>query len=214
MRPVPGRDRGADGQRRLDHGDHSRRNPPAGAQRRRRQRQPHPHRLGLHHQRRRRDRPGGGVQRTGAARPGAGEGTQARLHHPAGKHVAHQYRSEDRGVLYRDPRPARGRGIQGLRNSDGAGMPCRRHRRAARQEHVRARHAVPHLQPRAEAGGGSDRARLRQEGQSRRRFEHQAAGSRVQMGGSQSRLLLHHPGQAPDRTANRRSTAIRRWRWG
>src|ERR1039458_3421353 len=29
MRPVPGRDSGADGQRHLDHGNHPRRNPPA-----------------------------------------------------------------------------------------------------------------------------------------------------------------------------------------
>ena len=57
-----------DGQRHLDGGDHPGRDPPAGAQRRRRQRQPHPHRRGPHHQRRRRDRPGGRLQRAGAAR--------------------------------------------------------------------------------------------------------------------------------------------------
>ncbi len=88
-----------DGQRHLDGGDHPGRDPPAGAQRRRRQRQPHPHRRGPHHQRRRRDRPGGRLQRAGAARARARPRTQARLHHPAREHVAHQHGPR------RSPRP-------------------------------------------------------------------------------------------------------------
>ena len=99
LRPVAGRDRRADGQRHLDHGDHPGRDPAAGAQRRRRQRQSHPHRRRAGHQRRRRDRPGGGVQRAGAARPRARERAQARLHHPAREHVAPQRGSR------RSPRP-------------------------------------------------------------------------------------------------------------
>ena len=50
-----------------------------------------------------------------------------------------------------------------------------RRRRAARQEHVRARHAVQHLQPRPEARARTDRAHLRQEGRQRRRGQRQAA---------------------------------------
>ena len=104
VRAVAGRDRGADGQRHLDHRDHPGRDPPAGAQRRRRQRQPHPHRVGPGHQRRRRDRPGGGLQRAGAARPRARRRAQARLHHPAGEHVAQPCRPEDGRGLRRDAR--------------------------------------------------------------------------------------------------------------
>jgi hypothetical protein len=124
-----------------------------------------------------------------------------------------EYRSENRGVLYRDPRPARGRGIQGFRNPDGA--ECRRrHRRAARQEHVRARHAVPHLQPRAEAGGAirsfSPSARRTKPSSIRTSSCWKPATSGPKPISTSS---YTHPGQAPDRTANRRSTAIPRWRW-
>ena len=63
-------------------------------------------------------------------------------------------RPQDRAVLRRNLRPARRGGLQGARNADGAGMPEARGRCQARQEHVRARHAVQHLQPRP----GSSRA--------------------------------------------------------
>ena len=88
VRPDVREHRRQDGQRRLDGGDHPRRDPAAGAQHRRRQRQPHPPRRRPRDQRRRRGRPGGGLQRAGAPRPPPRRRDQARRHHPAREHVA------------------------------------------------------------------------------------------------------------------------------
>ena len=52
------------------------------------------------------------------------------------------------GVLYRDPRPARAAGYKVHEIPMERECQDHRRRRAARQEHVRARHAVQHLQPR------------------------------------------------------------------
>ena len=97
-----GRDRRAHRQRHLDHGDHPRRDPAAGAKRRRRLGHPHPHRHGAGHQRRRRDRPRRRLQRAGAARPGQGGRAQAGRADPAGEHVARASRPGGGQVLHRD----------------------------------------------------------------------------------------------------------------
>ena len=148
------------GQRHLDHGDHPGRDPPAGAQRRRRQRQPHPHRLRPHHQRRRRDRPGGGLQRAGAARPRARRRAQARLHHPAGEHVAQPLRPEDRRRPTSRPTTSSWPRATGCTRFRWSRSAARWSRIARRGKNMFALgHAVQHLQPRPEARARPDRAR-------------------------------------------------------
>ena len=91
---------------------------------------------------------------------------------------------------------------------------CRKHRRrcAPRQEHVRARHAVQHLQPRPADRARPDRAHLRQEGRERDRAEREAARGRLRLGGGQSRFQVPHPGHARPPSRRSSSTAIPRSR--
>ena len=164
LRAVLRRDRGAHGQRHLDRRDHTRRDPAARAQHRRRERQPDPHRFPPRHQRRQRSRPGGRLQRAGAARTRARTGVEAGLHHPAGEHVAQPPGREDRRGLPRDLRAAGQGRLRRPGNPDGARVQGARLRSAPRQEHVRARDALQSLQPRPAARPGADRLHLRQEG--------------------------------------------------
>ena len=92
--------------------------------------------------------------------------------------------------------------------SAGAGRRC-----AARQEHVRARHAVQHLQPRSAARARPDRAHLRQEGPERGRHQHQAARSGLTSGPRP--ISTSGTASRPCARPSRRSwsTATRRWRW-
>ena len=203
LRPVAGLDRRQDGQWDLDGGDHSGRNPAAGAQRRGRERQPHPHRRRTHHQRRRRDRSRDRLQRAGVAGPRARPRVQTRVHHIAREHVAREQRPENQRRLRGDLRQA-GRGrLQGARSADGARVPDGGQGRAARQEHVRARHAVQHLQPGTRTRARADRAHFRQEGQECRRSQRQVARRRPPVGRGQSRLQVPHPRHPFHRAADR-----------
>ncbi len=60
-------------------------------------------------------------------------------------------RHGDRCLVRRDVRAARRCRLSGVRNPDGAGVPQARRRCQARQEHVRAGHPVPAVQPGPEA---------------------------------------------------------------
>ena len=171
------------------------------------------HRLQARHQWRQRNRPGHRLQRAGAARPRAHRRTQARLHHSSGKHVAREQGSENRRGLHRDPRPAREGGLQGHRNSDGARVQDHRRRRQARQEHVRARHALQHLQLRPASSAREQIAlTFGKKDASVVDAEREAAGGGLRLGREQSRLQVSasRPSAAPSRKSW--STATPRWR--
>ena len=152
MRPVVRSDRGPYGQRHLDGRDHPRRNPAARTQHRRepaatasasdRERD---------HQRRRRDRPRGGLQRAGPA----GAGSRPASSSPAAsilleEHVARRRERGHRRLLREtvcdDQVVAAGYRVYEIPME--VGMPETGRRPAARQEHVRPRHALQSLQPR------------------------------------------------------------------
>ena len=194
LRPVAGRHRRAHGQRRLDGGDHPRRDPPAGPLDRRRQRQPHPHR------RRSRVTNGGsetdlvvafneqvllGRVRAGELKPGGTillenmwrDDTRSRPSPSAYVRVHDQLKAAGFDVreipMERECRkhvadPRRGKNMFAL------GMLCRIY-----SLDLRAR-------PRA------DRAHLRQEGGPDRRAERGTAGSRLRLGGREPRPALQH----------------------
>ena len=84
------------------------------------------------HQRRRRDRPRGRVQRAGAARPRQRGRAEARLHRAAREHVGESTRREDRRLS--TPRPATGSSPRAT-----ACTKCRWRRSAARWSPTRAR---------------------------------------------------------------------------
>ena len=83
-------------------------------------------------------------------------------------------------------------------------MPHDGRRRAARQEHVRAGHAVQHLQPRPAARARSDRAHVRQEGHRRDQEQRDAARRRPRLGRGEPRLQVQHSRRALERAADRR----------
>ena len=85
------------------------------------------------------------------------------------------------------------------RRGDAAGtrVPRADVRPAARQEHVRARHAVQHLQLRPRTGAGADRADLRQEGRQGHRLQRAPDGSRLRLGRAHAGLQVPHPGRSP-----------------
>ena len=93
--------------------------------------------------------------------------SSSRRDDPAREHVARAPRSDDRGSYVETYEQLVAAGYQV--HEIPMEQECRsaRGRSAARQEHVRARHAVQHLQPRPAARARADRAHLRQEGRQR-----------------------------------------------
>ena len=197
LRPVARRDRRADGQRHLDRRDHPGRDPAAGAQRRRRQRQPHPHR-------RRAASP------TAATRPTWWSRSTSRCCSgacaPASSSPAASILLESMWREHRDPkivasyvetrRPARGRAATACTRSRWS-SECRTlvADPRTRQEHVRARHAVQHLQPRP----ASSRASRSRSPSARRTRRSSTANVALLDAGyawaeAQPRLQVPHPG--------------------
>ncbi len=148
MRPVARLDRGAHGQRHLDGRNHPGGNPAARAQHRGRQRQSRAAGVAARYQPRRRGRFAGRVQRPGHAAPRPRERAETGMHGPAGEQVERppesRHRRDVRGRGRRDDAP----GLRRPRDPDGSGLPGGGQGCPARQEHVRARHAMPRLFPR------------------------------------------------------------------
>jgi hypothetical protein len=212
VRPVARRHRRADGQRDLDGGDHSGRDPAARAQHRGSERRPHPDGAAARHQRRRRIGSRGRVQRAGPARPRSGERVQAGRDDPAREHVARR-RLGDRGLVCRDGRePPSGR-LSRHRDPDGGRVPQARRGPAPRQEHVRARHPLQPLQPRRGTRAPADPRHVPQEGRAGRRAERRAARGGLDVGGGEPRLPLRDPCRAIEGAADRRQRQHRARAW-
>ncbi len=196
LRPIARGHRRAKRQRNLDRRDHSRRDPAAGAKRGWRQRNPHPHRDEAGDQRRRRDRSRRGLQRAGAPGPGPRGRIEARRHDPPGERLARQPRRLDREVLQRDRRGAREERLPRDRDPARARVPRPHDRCPARQEHVRARHALQHLQLRPADRPRAGCAHVRQEGPLDHRHEREAPRGGVRVGGGEPRLQVRDSGAA------------------
>ena len=215
LRPVVRRHRRQDGQRRVDRGDHSRRNPAAGAQRRRRQRQPHPHRLAA-------------ASPTAATKPTWWSPSTSRCCSAAcasgelkpGCIILLESmwrrgpRPRDRRVLHRDPRPS----------SSAAGyrvyeIPMERECRKIVSDARRGKNMFAlgmlcqHLQPRSAAGARADRARPSARRTPRSSRPTSTCSRRaIDWAGEQSRIRLSHPADAQPPSRRSSSTATPRWR--
>ena len=208
-----GRDRRTQRQRHLDGGDHSGRDPAAGAQRRGRLRHPDPDRA-------HRVTNGGdetdlvvafneqvllGRVRAGELKPGATILLESMWREHKDPTIVASYEAT---VTI-----AEGERIPRLRDSARARVPRADDRRAPRQEHVRARHAVQHLQPRPAA-----RARPGRAVSSARRTQKviatnvQAPRRRLRLGRGEPRLQVRDPRASARRKRRSSSTATPRSR--
>ncbi len=120
------------------------------------------------------------------------------------KHVARPQGSADRQVIRRDREVAAGSRLSPDRDSARARMPLADDRRAPGQEHVRAGHAVQHLQPRPPARARAGRPDLRQEGREGHRDQRGAARSRLRLGRGEPRLQVRDSGREVAGAADRR----------
>ena len=158
------------------------------------------------HQRRRRDRPRGGLQRAGAARPRAGRRAQARrapsCWRACGASTATRRSSRPTS---RPSSALRQAGYKVVRGPDGAASAARwSPTRASGKNMFVLGHAVQHLQPRPEARRASrSRCTFGKKDAERHRGQRRAARGRPRLGRGQPRLQVPHPGDALDRAADR-----------
>ena len=139
--------------------------------------------------------------------------TEARRDDPAREHVARAQRPEDRRVVPRDGQVARGERLPRHRGAARARVPRADDRRAPRQEHVRAGHAVQHLQPRPDARARPGRADLRQEGREGHRAPTCGCSRRASRGREANLDFKYRdPGGARRRSRRSSSTATPRSR--
>jgi len=123
--------------------------------------------------------------------------------------VAHGSESGGGGIVCPCLRSTGRRRLRRARDSDGGRMPEAGQQCPARQEHVRAGHALRSLQSRHAARPGPDQLYFRSQGRSGGSRQPAAAGSGCGMGGGESRLQVQDSHIAGERAADRRE-----WKYG